>query len=363
MENKINKISFVITDMSSGGAERVMSLLANYFSRVGIETQIIAIKSDRKIYPLDERVRFHYIGCPNGNVMKFLYRLKAIRDEVADSDIVISFLWHCNVYTLLSNLFSRVPIVISERSDPASEMRGKFRYFKWFRNLVYRRADKIVFQTQDAKKYYKGKLNKKGEVIPNPLTPNLPDPIDERHKELIAAGRLTAQKNMKMMVAAFEKIHNVFPDYKLIIYGEGEDRIAIEREIKDKKLGANILMPGFCNNLPEKMKTAKLFLSTSNFEGISNSIIEALALGVPVIATDCPVGGSKEFVKSNYNGTLVAMNDEKAFGDAVVVLLSDKKRWKEYSTNAVSIREKLSVETIGQRWLHVLCEVRNEYYR
>lgn len=360
MSTIIKKISFVITDMSSGGAERVMSLLANYFCEKGIETQIIAIKSDRKVYPLDEQIDFHFIGAPRNLLKRLVHRIKTINQETADSDVIISFLWHCNVCTLLANLLNNRTIIISERSDPSSEMRGLFKHFKWFRNIVYHRANKIVFQTQDARDYYNGSLKEKGIVIPNPLTPGLPSPLQEHRKELIAAGRLTAQKNMPMMVKAFSKVHNYFPDYKLTIYGEGEERENIEDIIRSLHLESSVSMPGFCNNLLDEVIKAKLFLSSSDFEGISNSIIEALALGIPVVATDCPVGGSKQFVSSDYNGALVPMKDENAFAKAIINILSDSDKWNLFSKNASEIRNVLSITKIGEKWIDTMIEARNE---
>lgn len=351
----MKKVSFVITDMTSGGAERVMSLLANNFASRGIEIQILAIKSEKIVYPLDKRIRYHYIGSFGNPVFKFFGRLKEINQKTKDSDVIISFLWHCNVYTLLANLFNHRKIIISERSDPSNEMRGFFRYFKWMRNLCYLRADRIVFQTEDAMNYYHGRLHRIGVVIPNPLSPEIQGvSTEERENILVAAGRFTEQKNLPMMINSFYQIHSVFPEYKLMIYGEGEMKEELIAQRNRLGLTEFIEFPGFSKNLLQDIKKAKLFLSSSDFEGISNSLIEALALGIPAVATNCPVGGSRQFVKTGYNGILIPVRDENALTDAIIKILSSDILWREMCNNAVTIKNDLSIERIGEMWEQVI---------
>lgn len=349
------KVSFVITDMSSGGAERVMSLIANYFVEKNIDIQILAIKSDKVIYSLDDRICFKFLGVYKNNIFKFLARIYKIRKETRDSDVIISFLWHCNVYTILATLFTNKKIIISERSDPKKEMRGKFRFFKWFRNLCYYAADKIVFQTEDARRYYRGSLYDKGIIIPNPISSNLPKVFrGQREKKLVAACRLTGQKNVSMMIKAFSNIYNEFPEYSLYIYGEGEEKKALEKIVEERKMSGAIKFLGFSNDIINEISKAKLFLTSSNFEGISNSMLEALAMGIPVVATDCPVGGAKQFIRSEINGELVPMEDIESFQIAIKKILLDDNYWIKLSNNAVNIREEISIKKIGDKWIDLL---------
>lgn len=111
-----------------------------------------------------------------------------------------------------------------------------------------------------------------------------------------------------------------------------------------------IEFPGFSKNLLQDIKKAKLFLSSSDFEGISNSLIEALALGIPAVATNCPVGGSRQFVKTGYNGILIPVRDENALTDAIIKILSSDILWREMCNNAVTIKNDLSIERIGEMW-------------
>lgn len=352
---KTRKVSFIITDMSSGGAERVMSLIANYFDKQGIKTQILAIKSDRVVYPLNENVKFKFIGTASNPLRRFFIRLYNIRKETRDSDVVISFLWHCNVYAILATMFSGKKIIISERSDPNKEMRGKFRFFKWFRNICYHFVDTIVFQTIDAMNYYKGKIHDKGIVIANPISPNLPKIYNGiRKKKLVAVGRLTEQKNMPVMIEAFSDIHKEFPEYTLLIYGEGELKEKLIQHVKNLGLNDTVKFEGFKNNILDEIYDAKIFLTSSNFEGISNSMLEGLAMGVPVVATDCPVGGARQFVRTEWNGELVPMNDVTEFKNAIKKILSDDDYWEKLCKNAINIRTELSIDMIGKQWIKLL---------
>ncbi len=348
------KISFVITDMSNGGAERVISLLANYFSDKNMQVDILAIKSDNKVYSLNSNINFKYIGCKKNKIANFFWRISKLRKETKDSDVVISFLWHCNVYMLIATMFTNKLRIISERSNPNEEMLGKFKYFKWFRNLCYLMADKIVFQTTWAMSCYKGSLNKKGVVIPNPITPNLPEVINKREDKIVAVGRLSSQKNYILMLESYKKFIEKYPEYSLEIYGEGDERKLIQTWIDDNKLTDKIKLVGFSKNVISEISNAKLFLNSSNFEGISNSMLEALAMGIPVVATDCPAGGAKQFVKCGYNGELVPMNDKDKFVDAMEKIISDDVKYKKLTENAFLIRKKLSIQKIGEEWLKLI---------
>lgn len=351
---KLKKISFVITDMSSGGAERVISLLSNYFSSLGIKVDILAIKSEKKDYVLDEKISYKFIGNYSNPLKRFFLRVSRIRKEVKDSDVVISFLWHCNLYAILSTIFLGKKVIISERSDPKREMQGKFKYFKWFRNLCYHFANNIIFQSEGARKNYKGSLYKKGIVVANPLSPNLPDVCKNKQNKIVAVGRFVEGKNYPLMLQSYKIFHKSHPEYQLVIYGEGEKEEEIRLWIKDNKLENDIILPGFSKNVIQDIADAKLFLISSNYEGLSNSMLEALSMGIPVVATDCPPGGTRDFIKSNYNGMLVPINDVDSFSKAMCNILSNDSLREKLSKNALKIREDLSIEKIGKQWLDLI---------
>ena len=355
----MKKVSFIITDMSAGGAERVMSLIANYLVQNEIEVQIIAIKSGRREYKLDERIQFIHIKRNKYLLARFIDRIHLIKYYTKDADAVISFLWHCNVYTILALLLTHKRVIISERSDPDKEMSGKYQYFKWFRNLCYRRADHIVFQTENAMNYYQNNkcLYSKGVIIQNPIMPNMPESVEYEHREnkIVMVGRLNYEKNVVMGIKGFAQVNQEFDNkYRLEIYGDGDLKNELERFVKLNKLSGYVSFKGFEKNVIEKIRTAKLFYNTSLFEGVSNSIIEALALGIPVIATDCPIGGTKMIIKPGFNGELVTIGDNEELVKKSLKVLKDGEYWKELSSNALLIKKELSIDSIGKKWVSLL---------
>ena len=216
-------------------------------------------------------------------------------------------------------------------------------------------ASKFVFQTEDAMNCFPENIRKKSYVISNPINENLPEPYTgERDKEVIAIGRLVSQKNFPMAINAFEKFYNKNPEYKFTIYGDGPLRESLEKTIKEKELENVINLPGFSKNIIEDIKKAGIYISSSDFEGISNAMLEAMAMGIPTVCTDCPIGGAKMTIKNNENGVLVPVGDEDALYRAMDKVANDSTFAKEISENAIKIREELSIDKILDKWIDVM---------
>ncbi|RAV13808.1 glycosyltransferase [Paenibacillus contaminans] len=351
------KVTFIITDMSSGGAERVLSIIANYLAqRTNIDVKIVAIQDDLVDYPLDERINHFYLECKmKSKPLRIIERVIKLRRIIKDSDVVISFLWFLNIYTVIASLFLNKKIIISDRSDPANEVKGMFSIGRILRNLFYRLPDKIVFQTLDASNYYPNAIRKSSTIIPNPISPYLPPRYSgERKKEIVAMCRLAPQKNLTMMIDSFEMLVKDHPEYRLIIYGEGEQRQELEKYIDQLRLNEKIELPGFKNNIHEKIIDSAIFVSSSNYEGISNSMLEALGMGIPSVVTDCPVGGARMYITTNENGILVPVGDAKAMYRGMKKIVEDKDFSEKMSKKATLIRNDLSVDVICKKWLELI---------
>jgi GalNAc-alpha-(1->4)-GalNAc-alpha-(1->3)-diNAcBac-PP-undecaprenol alpha-1,4-N-acetyl-D-galactosaminyltransferase len=350
----MKRIAFVITDLSNGGAERVVSILANYFDSKKYTVKILALNSNEISYPLNTNIQFKYLDVNKNNLLKPFKRISALRKELNDADLVISFLWFINVYTLAANFFKKKKVIISDRSDPANELNGN-RIFEIIRNFFYRLPNKIVFQTPDAKKYYSKFIQQKGVIIPNPISPNLPKWNSKNDsKTIISICRLAEQKNLKMTIDAFAKFTEKFPNYKLVIYGEGPLRSELENYISKLGLSDKISLPGYVNNITDKLVNSSIYVSSSNYEGISNSMLEALGVGVPTIVTDCPVGGARMFVRNNNNGILVNVGDMEQLYEGLIKLASDEKFANYLSVNARDINIELDQSEICEQWNKLL---------
>jgi len=353
----VKKIIFVTVSMRGGGTERVISILANHMVQNGTAVTIVMIADPTIEYFLDERIKTVCVSKATGGSL--VGRIKRIwnmrREFTSDKDTrIISMGTVANMFTLVASIGLRNPIMISERNDPNRlNHRPIKKYEVWLRNLLYIRADKLVLQTPDVKECFPISIQKKSVVIPNPISSELPEANADgkREKTVITAGRLTEQKNHKLLINAFCKFHKMHPEYRLKIYGKGELEEELKQYIQRCKADQYIAVCGFCDDLYGRLQTEGMYVSSSDWEGISNSLIEALAMGIPTIATDCPVGGSRMFIKNEYNGLLIDTGDEEALVAAMTRIAEDEAFEKTLGNNAVQIRDDLSVEKIVGMWL------------
>lgn len=352
------KINFIITDLSSGGAERVVSLLANYFSKKGHCVKIILVQDDVVDYAIEKNIEIVYLERKHRFPLSVIERVLAIRKATNHAEIVISFLWHINIYTILATRFRKQKVIISDRSDPVNELNDVTALHRLLRNLCYGMADKIVFQTNDARAHYKDTIQKKGIIIPNPLTPSLPywKGSEQGKKVVITTGRLSEQKNYPMAIQAFSCFYKTHPDYSYIIYGEGPLRSELEKLIEEQGMKEKITLAGFSNHVFEALSESSIFILASNYEGISNSMLEALAIGIPSVVTDCPAGGARMFIRDRENGILVPTNDADALLKGMTEIADNPIYAKKMSENSQKIREQLEPDVICQHWARTVEE-------
>lgn len=343
------KIVFVVPDMVGGGTERIVSILSNEYVKRGIDTAIIIFAGDKVEYKLDERVEVVKAGGPsNGNLMVRLKRIKSMRNYYRENRdcVIFAFSVMGAVFSGVATIGSKHPMLVSERSDP-DECEHK-----WIRNFFYRRADRVVLQTEDVVQCFEKAIQKKTVVIPNPVDPELPPVfMGERKKKISAAGRLEDVKNPQLLIEAFYDFQKEFHDYTLELYGKGSLEEKLKELVRNLKIEEKVHFHGFCANVRELMRDSAMYVLPSKHEGISNSLIEALAMGIPVIATDCPVGGTRMCIQNGKNGIMVPVSDRKAMTEAMKKIASDEQFASFISQNGAKIREKFSIEKIADRLL------------
>lgn len=347
------KILFVNTSLTSGGSERVMTLLANEFADRGYEV-VMALVRDLKpdTYQLDSRIeciRFDY-----KTKKKYLAAVRKVRMLRSlmmrgQFDAVVSFMYDINVATLLSAWRLKIPVIVSERNNPGARKVSAF--YHWAEYRLYRTARYMVFQTEQVKRMFPDTIQKKGVVIPNPINDALPLPYEGvRKKQIVAAGRLRRQKNFSMLIKAFAAFHRDYPEYVLTIYGIGPLKEQLESEAAGEGVKDFVQFPGYISGIAEVMRGAAMYVSSSDYEGISNSMLEALAMGVPCICTDCPVGGAAMVMQSGINGILVPVGDELGMCEAMKKIAGDEQYAENLSRNAVKVRDDYSIEKIADQW-------------
>lgn len=350
----VKKVLFINRRLSVGGSERVMALLANGMAEEGIKVDMAVIQNMERTYEVDDRVniiQLDYDGC--NFLTRTLKRIKMLRKIMKEGnyDGVISFLHIINFLTIIAGRGIK-NIVVSERADPRMAATMLIRFG---RKYLYPKAAKLVFQTEDAKSCFPNKIQKKGYIIPNPINDRLPEPYKgERKKTIVAVGRFTLQKNFKMSIDAFSKLHKDYPEYKLIIFGTGILKDELNNYVKSMGLEEFVEFPGFVKNIIEEIADAGMYISSSDFEGISNSMLEALAMGIPSVCTDCPVGGARMTIKNNENGILIPVGDTEALYKGMKKIIEDKEFAENIAKNAVKIREDLSLKKIANMWIDVI---------
>lgn len=355
----MKKLVFVISYLYGGGAERVTAALASEISRWdGYQVHIITYSEDKnKEYPLHSNVICHVMPKLNGGrLSNIASRIRFLRSKIKEIDpcCVLSLgTAAVKCLLLLSMIGLRIPLILSERNDPKNMPKSKFD--RMIRLFVYASCDGVVFQTEGAKNFFPKCVRKKSAVIANPITGNLPAAFQgNRAHRIVNFCRFVPQKNLGLLIDAFADIASEFPSYTLWIYGEGPERPMLEQKIVDYALTDRVLLPGYSNNIYADINDAALFVSSSDYEGISNSMLEAIAMGIPCVCTDCPPGGAAETIEDGVNGLLVPVNDRTAMANAMRRVLKDNELAERMHKSGVLLRNKLSVYEISNKWMEFI---------
>jgi len=341
----MKKITFVIGSLGRGGAERVISILANNYAKKGWDTNILLLKEAKCQYELEPSIRVHDFTCEKSSLGAIFFWVKKIRDFIKSEkpDAVVSFVGRINVITAFACLGLGVRLVSSERNDPRADGRSSFELLLC--KLAYKFTDLIVFQNEYQKNCF-GNI-KNSCVIVNPVTNNLPKNTASK-KEFVSVGRLMEQKNYPLLINAFTEFSKNNPDYKLYIYGEGILRENLEQLVQELKMQDKIFLPGNFLNVHEKIKDAEIFVQCSQFEGMSNALIEALSMGMVCISSDW--AGVREIIDDNKNGLIFPLNDEKVLSELLKKVSDDSKMSEELRKNALEASLRYSQSSVIKEW-------------
>lgn len=351
------KILFINASMQFGGAERVISILSNYFVDCNNEVQIVLTNTEAtSAYELSSKVRLVSF---NSKLKKTKFRhfklISYIRQEVEEwkPDIVVSFYNDLCALTLIALRGINIPVVYSERNDPNKTNQRWID--KLYRRIVEKKSAYVVFQTQGAKLCYSEEVQKKSIVILNPLdTAKIPNSsVTIRTKRIVNVGRLAEQKNQKLLIDAFSKISEKYTEYNLEIYGEGPLREELTDKINKLDLSKRIKLMGNNSNVLAAIKDASLFVLTSDYEGIPNTLIEAMCLGIPCVSTDCSPGGAAELIKNGFNGYLVPCNNIEVLADSMDRVLGNDTIATKFSVEAKKLKNRVDVTTVACQWIDV----------
>lgn len=352
MEKK--EILIVTIALGNDGAERVLTELANQWIGQGHKVSIVQTGANNygcnyKLSDQAELINIH--ATSTCKPIRYLQEISMLRKLLKDrpNAIGLSFIVS-SIFTLcVAGIGLKNKIVVSERNNPKECPAGKLQ--QKLRDLSFCLADVCVYQTDEAKSYFPKKAQDNGFIIPNPINANLlPMHQGERRKAIVAACRLHPQKNLRMLFKAFSMLSAEHPDYVLELYGQGAEEEMLRQYAKELGVEDKILFMGFTSSIHQKMVDSAMYVSSSDYEGISNSMLEAMGMGVPTVVTDCPVGGSRMVIRNNENGILVPVGDAEAMYRGMKKVIEEPEFAQKISNEAFKVREQYPIEKISQKW-------------
>lgn len=348
------KLLFVTDWLSGGGAERAISVFCGGLADLGYDVSLLVFRKTDNEYPLNEKIHVIRLGEKYSFNDRSVFernvrRLPEIRRiiKTVAPDYIFSFMEGNIIVTKLATMFMKQKIIAGVRCDLKNDP-GIYPHF--IRDFFIKRCYKIFCQNNQQIQYFSKRYQKKSFAVSNALRNELSVCKKNRYgkiKNIVSIGRLTEQKNQTLLINAFVSVLNkTSGNMTLTIYGEGDLRESLVKLIKDKGIEKSVFLPGWISDVCKALVEADLFVLSSDYEGMPNTLMEAMAVGLPCISTDCPTGPS-DLIKNNETGILVPVGDEKALSNAIMDMIDNSEKaadmakrarsyiWKEYEISSV----------------------------
>jgi len=341
-----------------------MATLANAWTEQGVEVTLITLARRRTDdYPLDPAITRIELDkkMESRNPLHALFnnwaRICALRNAIrsCQPDAVISFIAVTNMLTVLATTGLRLPVIVAERTFiGAKTPRG---IWSKLHGPLYRRAAAVATVTQRGARYMEEKFGCAVTVIPNPVPfapleaatkPSCREENSERHT-ILAVGRLMPVKGFDLLIEAFARVAESYPNWNLRILGEGHLREPLAQSATQRGLSGRVSMPGFIDDVRAEMQQADLFVLSSRFEGFPMALLEAMSEGCACISFDCETG-PRELIKHGENGWLVPAGDVAALGKALVTLMGDAALRQRLGEHARQVIKTYSLPAVLDQW-------------
>jgi GalNAc-alpha-(1->4)-GalNAc-alpha-(1->3)-diNAcBac-PP-undecaprenol alpha-1,4-N-acetyl-D-galactosaminyltransferase len=358
------KVTLVIYALGAGGAERVMTIMANYWAARGWKVTLITLvdRHQSPFYQLDPQIHLQQLNVAGSstNLVESLQagwqRIKALRAAIVAStpDVIISFMNTVNVLVLLAGWKLNIPTIVSEHIYPGFTDANKIWQvlMKW----TYRYADRVTLLTQNALPFYPASKGYRSIVMPNPVLTPAPDLITEplvSTPTLMAMGRLHPQKGFDLLLPAFAQIQSKYPEWHLTILGEGPMRAELEALRVRLGLIDRVHFLGSVKNVDAHLRQADLFVMPSRFEGFPMALCEAMACGLPVLTADC-LSGPREIVRDGVDGILVPPEDVDALAAGLDRLMGDPALRQQLAQAAPQVLDRFGLERVMGMWMDTI---------
>lgn len=331
------RVLFITFSLAGGGAERVVSILGSNLAEEGKDIHLIIYDRKEKEYPISPKVKLYVLEPSKGKtrLSRLINRVLEIRKlvETIKPDVVVPFLAKPTEHMFLATQGMKLKLVCTIRNNP--KLYPSQKSLRFFVNWITKKAERIMLQTDEQRCYFKNERDKTF-VVYNPVKQEMLDAQYYYRTEIriIATfGRLKEQKNQRLLIEAFSEFLERHSEFELNIWGEGEQKEKLEQLVIDKGLDKKIHLMGSTQNVKKELLNTDIFVLSSNYEGLPNSLMEAMAVGVPSISTNCPTG-PKDLIDDNVNGLLVATGSKEELVAAMSRLADDFKMRKFIGTNA-----------------------------
>lgn len=395
----MNKTVYIVLyTLSVGGAERHASSIANYLVQNGYKVEFVLLQNNTVDYVLEDGVsvtslanlvypdvvenkktsfvnkvylklfrvlsdtQYHYLDKKLYIESLYLDRLDYFfgQKPTIGHSTVISFMTIPNIIAAELKRKYGYRLILGEFTSPQLEFTADAPENK-LKRKYFPSADGFVFQTYEQEAFYTYLPSVKKKIIPNPIEEIGITPFyGMRRKEIVNYCKHVKAKNLPLLIEAFAKLAQEYPEYRLVIYGDGPERQNTERCVVSFGIADKVLLKPYAKNVLELVRESAMFVSSSDREGISNSMLEAMAIGLPVISTDCPAGGAKMFINPYENGIIVPVGDSDALYNAMKYIIENSEQADLMARNAVAVNEILEKNKILAQWLDFLKEIQGE---
>jgi GalNAc-alpha-(1->4)-GalNAc-alpha-(1->3)-diNAcBac-PP-undecaprenol alpha-1,4-N-acetyl-D-galactosaminyltransferase len=349
------RLTIVSASIAGGGAERQLAEMANYWVAQGISVSVITwSEPGSDFYRLHAGVRRINLQRtmrwgPLARTLGILWHISRLRRALIATapSAVLSFIAENNVLTILACWGLGVRLVVSERSHPEYDVSVSFAW-RVLRRLLYARCDAVIAQTAAAASWVERKCRAKSCVIPNALR-EMQAPHLQREPLIIAVGRLSHEKGFDLLLRAFADVAPGFPDWRVAILGEGNERASLTMLRNELGLTGRVEFVGHVTKIEEWMARASIVVQPSRFEGFPNAVLEAMGMGAAVISADCQSGPS-ELIEDGVNGRLVPVDDAGALARTLHELMTDGAARERLGCQAVLVRQRFRQDRVMHLW-------------
>ena len=354
-------VAILAGSLSRGGTERVIVNLAEYMIGCGDTVTLVTQFLSENEYELPNGVSRIISGLTDEETTKdriknILLRHKKLKNIWIDikPDIILSFIGKNNFMAVSTAKGLNIPVAVCVRALPELEYPNPL--MKALTGLLFTKADAVILQTAEQKSFFSARVKRRAYILKNPIdSAFLRKPYEGiRDKEIVSVGRIDENKNHRMIIDAFAPLTEKYPDWRVKIYGEGQQRDELIRYVKERGLEQQISLPGRISDVAGSIEKASIFILSSDTEGSPNALIEAMCLGICCISTDCPCGGPAELIENNTNGILIPVRGTDKLQEVLQNLLGDLQRIDKIGHTSLKTRDIYNPEAVLGSWRELL---------